>query len=256
MFVNKEYKDNFILLTFNTGTKYNVFNVKFMTELLDTLSEIEKEKKYRFIVFKGENGNFGSGADIRELNRASIDREFASSFFNYMKDLYLKLINIDKITIAQVEGIAYGASLELLLVMDFVIASKSAKFAAPGGKIGVFPPVLLTLGPYIIGLNNVKRLAMLGEEITAEEAEKIGLITKATDEIDKETANLIYKMSFMAPSSLMLMKRHIMKYLDRDLSEVFKSLTIQVGGDESREGINAFLAKTKPSWLVNLSKLQ
>lgn len=256
MYINIERGPNSIVkLTINTGSKYNVMNVKFMTEFLDVLSEIEKDKGRRYLIVKGQN-NFGTGADIRELNIASKDREFAVSFFTYMKDIYMRLINLEKITIAQVEGLAYGAHLELLLVMDFVLAKKDAKFATPGGKIGVFPPVLLTLGPYIIGIHNVRRLALLGEEISAEEAEKIGLITKAVDDLDMETQKLITNMSYMAPSSLLLMKRHIAKYLERNLDEVFKTLSLQVSSDEAREGINAFLSKTQPSWLFGLSQFK
>ncbi|ARM74947.1 enoyl-CoA hydratase/isomerase family protein [Acidianus manzaensis] len=254
MYINVEFtRKDTAKLVINTNTKYNVMNIKFMTEFLDTLADIEKEKNCRFLIIKGQT-NFGSGADIKELNIASKDREFAVSFFNYMKEIYNRLINLDKITIAQVEGIAYGAHLELLLVMDFIISKRDAKFAAPGGKIGVFPPVLITLGPYLIGIQNTRRLAMLGEEISADEAEKIGLITKSTDELDLETEKIIERMHYMAPSSLALMKRHISKYLERELDNVFKTLSIQVTSDDSREGINAFLSKIQPSWLLNLSQ--
>ncbi|AWR96465.1 enoyl-CoA hydratase/isomerase family protein [Acidianus sulfidivorans JP7] len=256
MYIRVEFsRKDIAKMIINTNTKYNVMNIKFMTEFLDTLTEIEKEKKYKFLIIKGEN-NFGSGADIKELNIASKDREYAISFFNYMKEIYNRLINLDKITIAQVEGVAYGAHLEMLLVMDFVISKNDAKFAAPGGKIGVFPPVLTVLGPYVIGIQNTRRLAMLGEEITAEEAEKIGLITKSTDNIELETEKIIAKMHNMAPSSLILMKRHIAKYLSRDLDSVFKTLSIQVTSDDARDGINAFLSKLKPSWLLDLPQSQ
>lgn len=253
MYVSVQYEtNNIIKLIINSDIKYNVMNVKFMTEFLDTLTEVEKEKQYRFLIIKG-NKNFGAGADIRELNTAAKDREFAVAFFNYMKDIYSRLVSIDKITIAQVEGVALGAHLELLLVMDFVLAKKDAKFSAPAGKVGLLPPVLISLGPYIIGMNNVRRLAMLGEEINAEEAERIGLITKATNDLELETQKLITKMSYMAPTSLVLMKRQIARHLEKDLNDVFKSLSIQISSDEAREGINAFLSKMKPSWLFGLS---
>lgn len=252
MYINIERSSNNVVkLIINTNTTYNVMNIKFMTEFLDVLSQIEKEKNYRFIIIKGDK-NFGIGADMKELNVATKDREFAVSFFTYMKDIYSRLINMDKIIIGQVEGIASGFHLELLLVMDFVLAKRDAKFAIPEGRIGIFPPVLLTLGPYIIGINNVRRLAMLGEEINAEEAERMGLITKAVDDIDLETQRLITRMSYIAPSSLTLMRRFIAKYLERNLDDVFKSLSLQVTSDEAREGINAYLSKLQPSWLIGI----
>jgi methylglutaconyl-CoA hydratase len=247
MYVNLEDHGSYVIISFNTGTKYNLVNMKFMVELLDTLSYVEKNRSYRFIIIRGDNGNFGAGADIKELLKASEDKEFAISFFNYMKSMYQKLININKITIAQVNGIAYGASLEMLLVMDFVISEPSSKFAAPGGKIGVFPPVLISIGPYIIGLQNVKRLAMLGEEIDAKEAKAIGLINSYGD-IKEETNKLISKLVSFSPTSLFTMKRLISSSMSSNLDNAFESIISQVSSDNAKEGISSFFAKIKPSW--------
>ncbi|AWR93537.1 enoyl-CoA hydratase/isomerase family protein [Acidianus brierleyi] len=247
MYVNLEDHNNYCVISFNTGGKYNLVNIKFMIEFLDTLAEIEKNRSYRFIMIHGENGNFGAGADIRELLKASEDKEFAISFFNYMKAMYQKLLNINKITIAQVNGVAYGASLEMLLLMDFVIAEESSKFAAPGGKIGVFPPVLVSLGPYIIGLRNVKRLAMLGEEIDSKEAKNIGLIDSYGD-IKEETNSLVSKLVSFSPTALLSMKRLVLSNMSHNLDDAFESIISQVTSDNAKEGISSFLAKIKPSW--------
>ncbi|WP_253823099.1 enoyl-CoA hydratase/isomerase family protein [Acidianus sp. RZ1] len=250
-----DFRGNLAKVTFNSESKFNMWDVKTMKELLDFLGDVEKRREIKYVLFNGNNGNFGSGADIRELNVASKDREFASSFFGYMKDIYLKLISLDKITIGAVEGIAYGASLEMLLFLDFVIAHKDSKFAAPGGKIGVFPPALITVGPYIIGFQNVKKMAMLGEEISADQAKTIGLVTEVVENLDQGISYLLGKLSNFAPSSLVLMRKELSRYLVRDMEEAFTNLVIQVGSDNAREGINAFLARVKPSWAsVSFSK--
>ena len=76
------------LLVFSSkDSKYNLFNMKFMTEMIDVLSSLEENKEKKFLVIRGED-NFGAGADIRELLKASNDSEFAITFFKYMKLIF------------------------------------------------------------------------------------------------------------------------------------------------------------------------
>lgn len=247
MYVNLEERGKYAIIKFNTQTRYNLVNERFMLEMIEVLEKVNKMKSLRFVIFKGENGNFGAGADIKELMKASGDLSYARSFFNEMRSMYLNIMNLEKPTIAQVEGIAYGASLEMLLVMDFVIADEKAKFAAPGGRIGVFPPVLIGLGPLVIGYENVRRLAMLGEEIDAKEAKRIGLI-HSYGNIEEETKKVVASLSSFAPSSLATMRRNLFHGASSILDKVFEDLVAQVVSDDAKNGINSFLAKVKPVW--------
>jgi Enoyl-CoA hydratase/carnithine racemase len=248
MVVSLEKKRGYLLLTFNTGGKYNVFNSRFMLDMIDALGEVEKIRDPHYLVIRGENGNFGSGADIRELSKASQDKEFAKVFFGHMYDLFVKLMQVNKVTIALVEGVAFGASLEALLVMDFVLAKRGTRFAAPGAKLGVFPPVLVSVGPYLLGHRVSRKLAMLGEEIDTSEAKNAGLIDVEVEDLDRGLLELLDKLRFMAPSSLVRMRKMIMKSLIPHLEGAFEELTAQVFSDEAREGISAFFSKIPPGW--------
>jgi Enoyl-CoA hydratase/carnithine racemase len=95
--------DKYILLKFYPkDNKYNLFNVEFMTQLIDTLSAINDNKGKRFLIIRGED-NFGTGADIRELIKASNDNEFAITFFTYMREIFHKMLDMNKIVISQVK---------------------------------------------------------------------------------------------------------------------------------------------------------
>jgi enoyl-CoA hydratase/carnithine racemase len=236
-------------ITFNTGGKYNVVNKEFMYDMIDTLRELDSNKDVRFIVLTGANKNFGAGADIKELKSANENREYATNFFSTMLEMYRTIINLSKPVISIVEGIAYGASMEILLVSDIVIASSYARFAAPGAKIGVFPPVLVTIGKDVIGINNVIRIAFLGEELSAEEAKQIGLVHFVSDNLEGEIQKVMDKLRLMAPSSLMNMRRLIFKKYERELRSAFKLLTDQVLTRDATNGILAFLTKTKAPWV-------
>ncbi|WP_149564911.1 enoyl-CoA hydratase/isomerase family protein [Sulfuracidifex tepidarius] len=248
MVVKLESYGNYSVLKFNTGGKYNLFNIKFMTDMIDVLSNVEEDRISRFLIIEGE-GNFGTGADITELKKANDDLEFARTFFNYMRQIYEKIMTVPKIVIALPQNIAYGASMEMLLVSDFVIAKNGTKFAAPGAKLGVFPPVLVSIGPSIIGYQNARRLALTGEEIDADEAMRIGLVNYVSEDPMKTASVLMEKMSVMAPTSLIWMKKNLDSRMKDMLYDAFDDLVNQVQSDNAKEGILAFISKTRPSWI-------
>jgi len=229
--------------------KYNLVDMKFMHNFIDTLRALEKEREIRFVILRGK-GNFGAGADIKELKKATEDREHARNFFSTMYEMFRTLFNFPKPIIANVEGIAYGASLELLLGCDFVIASETAKFAAPGGKIGVFPPVLVTVGKEILGWKTVREMALLGKELTAKEAKEVGLVYEVSDDFDKVNNRLIQGLKQMAPSSLTQMRSLIYKKHEEELKYAFDKLSEQVQSANAKNGVIAFLTRTKPDWLI------
>ncbi|QKR00361.1 enoyl-CoA hydratase/isomerase family protein [Metallosphaera tengchongensis] len=248
MVVNLERRKNYLLLSFNTEGKYNVFNSRFMIDMIDALDKVEKVRDVHYLVVRGENGNFGSGADIRELLKASTDKEYAKVFFGHMKDLFVKMMSINKVTIGLVENVAFGASMELLLILDVVLAKSGTRFAAPGGKLGVFPPVLVSIGPYILGHRASRKLAMLGEELDTKRALGVGLIDQEVEDLDKGLVEILERMKQMSPSSLVRMRKLILFSLIPYLDKAFEELSTQVITDEAREGIGSYLSKTSPSW--------
>ncbi|BDC00217.1 enoyl-CoA hydratase/isomerase family protein [Saccharolobus caldissimus] len=248
MGIEVEEHEKYFLLKFSPyEEKYNLFNIRFMTEMIDTLSFLSENKSKKFLIIRGED-NFGAGADIKELLKATEDHEFAITFFTYMREIFHKLLDINKIVISQVKKIAYGASMELLLLSDYVISEKDVKFAAPGVKLGVFPPVLSSIGSFIIGYNNVKRLAMLGEVINADEAKSIGLVHIISDNFDKDTATLINNLIKSSPSSLLYVKRNMLRPFRQYMDKAFEDLIVQIQSEEAREGILSFINKTNPPW--------
>jgi len=238
-------------IVMDTGTRYNLVNGKFMLEFLDTLDMLNKNQQIRFITVHGAKDNFGAGADINELFNATNSREHADWFFNTMKEIYVRLMTSDKFIIGFVRGVAYGAHLELLLAMDYVIANKDAKFAAPGGRIGVLPPVLVTMGPERIGWNATRRLAFLGETLDAGEALRIGLVDEVTEETDPMRAvdKVVRAVRQMAPTSVTRMRKILYARYGDLIERAFQSLKEQLMTLDARDGVTAFLTKTKPPWV-------
>ena len=241
--------DDIAVLSIDTKTRYNLVNMKFMHEFIDVLDMFSREPKVRFLVIRGERDNLGSGADINELKNASAQREYAQAFFGLMKEMFSRLMNHNKVLIGYVNGIAYGASMELLLVMDYVVATSTAKFAAPGARLGVFPPVLVTIGPDRLGWEWTRRLAFEGQEIDANTALTIGLVNEVNDgPFQAAVQSAAKKFRQMAPSSLASMRRILyLRYKDL-LSQAFNLLIDQVLTNEAQEGIYSWFARARPSW--------
>jgi len=237
-------------IVIDTGTRYNLVNGRFMVEFIDALDKLNRNQQIRFITVHGAKDNFGAGADINELYNATASREHADWFINTMKEVYIRLMTSDKFIIGFVRGVAYGAHLELLLAMDYVIASKDAKFAAPGGRIGVFPPVLVTMGPERIGWGATRRLAFLGETLDAEEALRVGLVDEVTEETDplKAVDKVVMAVRQMAPTSVIRMRKILHARYGDLIERAFQSLKEQLMTRDARDGVTAFLMKTKPPW--------
>lgn len=140
--------------------------------------------------------------------------------------------------------------MELLLAMDYVIANKDAKFAAPGGRIGVFPPVLVTIGPERIGWDVTRRLAFLGETLNAEEALRVGLVDEVTEETDPMRAvdKVVRAVRQMAPTSVTRMRKILYARYGDLIERAFQSMKEQLMTLDAREGVTAFLMKTMPPW--------
>ncbi len=249
----EEYNGYYLLKFYPKDQKYNLFNIDFMTQFIDILHNLSYDKTRKFLILRGED-NFGAGADLKELLRATTSNEFALTFFNYMREIYHLLMDINKIVISQVKKIAYGASLEILLLSDYVIAETNTKFATPAVRLGLFPPVLSSIGSFIIGYNNVKRLIYRGDVLDADEAKSIGLVNVVTNDIEKETDEILREFGKVSISAILLAKRNMLRPFKQYIDKAFEELILQVATEEAREGILSYINKTNPPWLIDFSK--
>ncbi|MFJ5768924.1 enoyl-CoA hydratase/isomerase family protein [Psychrobacillus sp. NPDC093180] len=181
-----EYRDPTLYVTFNRPSKANAMNKQMDKELNHLISEISSDKKYKFIVFTGAGSVFSAGADIKEVGKSIEENKEDSSWIRKdqinRQEFLRKLDALDQITIAAINGPAFGAGLALAMSCDFRIISNDASLSLPEIDRGMFfsgggTPRLVNL----IGASKAKELIMLGEIITAKEAKEIGLVTKVVE---------------------------------------------------------------------------
>lgn len=229
----------------------NVMNLPTIDEINAALTMIEKDSQIAWIVFSGTGDkSFSTGVDIKDHTRDNV-KAMLQSFHRIFRTLAAS----DKITIASVQGYCFGGGMELAVFCDFLIAADNSVFGQPEIKVGCYPPVATAWLPKLIGSKRAFEITMLGENISAQEALNMGLVTKVVpvDRLTAETEDLIKKLSNLSSVVLKKTKQALAAGMDKNfiqaLDEAEKIYLEQlVQTEDITEGIAAFMEKRKPVW--------
>jgi 2-(1,2-epoxy-1,2-dihydrophenyl)acetyl-CoA isomerase len=263
-----EIKDNIAFITLNRPDKLNSFNRELALQLQEKL-EACKSNEVRCVYITGMGKAFSAGQDLAEvapspnsvpnLRSASLPpageepvtmKRILSEHYN---PIVIKIRKLEKPVVAAVNGVAAGAGANIALCCDIVVAGESASFIQAFSKIGLIPDSggTHTL-PRLIGWQKASALMMLGEKVTATDAEKMGMIYKVfPDETFAENSkNIALYLAQMPTKGLAYTKqvlRHsfINSFEDQLQDEdIFQQRAAQTA--DYKEGVNAFLEKRKP----------
>lgn len=231
----------------------NALNSKTFYELLDLLSEMEKDKELRTVIVTGEGRAFVAGADIAELSKMS--QLEARKFSQLGQKVFQTIEDFEIPVIAAVNGFALGGGCEFAMSCDIRWAGEKAKFGQPEVGLGVTPGFAGTQRlARICGPSIAKELILSGKTIEAKKALEIGLVTNVLpqDELMDEVKKLAKKIASQGPVAVKLAKKVINRGFDSNMdtgssyeSEVFG---LCFSHPESQEGLKAFLEKRKPEW--------
>ncbi|MGB0870699.1 MAG: enoyl-CoA hydratase-related protein [Flavobacteriales bacterium] len=252
--IKKTFANGVQTLTLNRPKVFNSFNREMALELQSELDAANNNEDVRAIIITGEGKAFCAGQDLGEAideNGPEL-KEIVDKHYNPMIS---KIRTIEKPIIAAVNGIAAGAGANIALACDIVIANESASFIQAFSKIGLIPDSAGTFFlPRLIGMQKAAALMMTGDKISAEEAEKMGMIYKAVsnEDFESETNNIAGKLAKMPTKAMGLTKRALNKSYSNTLEEqlAFESDLQVIAGKthDFKEGIDAFLEKRKPEF--------
>ena len=232
----------------------NTWNRDSLTALPALLKELAEDSDIYALVLCGDGEKFFSaGADLNLF--ADGDRAVAREMASLFGRAFEALSAFRGVTIAAINGYAMGGGLEVALACDIRIAEEQAQMALPEAAVGLLPCAGGTQNlPWLVGEGWAKRMILCGERITAETAEKIGLIE---ERVPKGTAKeaalaLAEKVAKQSPSSVAVCKRLIQTARSMPLAqglplerEWFVDL---FDTQDQKEGVNAFLEKRAPNW--------
>jgi 2-(1,2-epoxy-1,2-dihydrophenyl)acetyl-CoA isomerase len=242
-------------IALNRPEVFNSFNREMALAVIAALNDCEADKEVRCIVLTGNGKAFCAGQDLNEAIDPNNGITFEVILNEHYNPIVRRVRNIEKPVIAAVNGVAAGAGANIAFACDFAVASKKASFTQAFSKIGLVPDSGGTFFlPRLVGMQRATAMMMLSDKMSAEEAERIGLIYKAVEEEDFKTfiTDLSLKLANMPTKALGMTKRLINAGFDNNLDQQLDmegSLQIIAGESyDYQEGVNAFLEKRAPKF--------
>jgi 2-(1,2-epoxy-1,2-dihydrophenyl)acetyl-CoA isomerase len=253
--IDLKIENNVAYITLNRPEVFNSFNREMALKLQDTLDACEINDEVRAIVLSGNGKAFCAGQDLKEIINPELNPGFKKILEEHYNPIIVRIRNIDKPIIAAVNGVAAGAGANIALACDVVIADEKASFIQAFSKIGLIPDSAGTFFlPRLIGFQKASALAMLGDKISAEEAEQLGMIYKyvPSEEFQETIQKLAIKMAQMPTKALGLIKKAFNQSLVNNLEEQLdleaKQQIEAAETEDFEEGVTAFIEKRKPNF--------
>lgn len=237
-------------LTLNRPAALNSFTAAMHAQLRQALADAAADAAVRCLVITGAGRGFCAGQD---LNDAEMAGDVEGVVERLYKPLALTIRSFPVPVIAMVNGVAAGAGANLALGCDLVVAARSASFIQAFSKIGLVPDCGGTwLLPRLVGRARAIGLAMTGDKLPAEEAQRIGLIWQCVDDLalQDSTMALANRLAAMPARALAQTRQTIDAAMPLDYSTAL-SQEARIQGQMARgadfaEGVAAFLAKRAP----------
>lgn len=229
----------------------NVMSYETLVEINTALEELRTDDETKVLLICGSGDRaFCAGVEVKdhlgEIMPKMI-REFAR--------LFRLLRSLGKPSIAVVNGVALGGGCELVAGCDMAIASEKAEFGQPEIKLGGLAPAAAPLFANIMGEKKAFELILLGENISAREAEQIGLVNKVVseEELDKTAEEFAWKFLEKSSLSLKLVRDAFYQCTDTAEFETAMQKGTEHGiktwqTEDGQEGLKSFLEKRKPVW--------
>jgi 2-(1,2-epoxy-1,2-dihydrophenyl)acetyl-CoA isomerase len=249
-----ELNGNIAQLTLNRPEKLNALNRSMALELQDQLLACDENDSVRSVLLTGAGRAFCSGQDLLEFPPDQVPDIEKAIDENYNPIIRL-IKTIRKPIVCAVNGVAAGAGANIALACDIVVAISSASFVQAFSKIGLIPDCGGTFFlPRLIGLQKASALMMLGDKISAKEAEQMGMIYACFEESDfaGKAHDIAATLAKLPTVALILTRKALLESSTNNLEEQLdleKKFQQKAGlTQDFREGIASFLQKRAPSF--------
>ena len=244
-------------VTINRAERRNAFNAEVISALREAFETLEGADGVRVAFVRGAGGTFSAGADLQWMRDAADyseedNRDDAMNMAEMLKHLH----DLPMLTVALVEGAAFGGGAGLAAACDMAIATADARFSFSEVKLGL---VAATISPYVIaaiGPRRAKSLFAMGRVFGAEAARSFGLVDEVvadSDALHLAAEAIAGEMTACAPGAVAESKRLVNHVAGRDIDHALMASTahwiarVRVGS-EGQEGVRAFLERRKPHW--------
>ena len=245
---------NIAKIVLNRPDALNAFSPELLEDLWAAFEQVEKDDEIRAIIITAEGEKaFSAGADLKFASTSSYEE--VEKLIRRGQEVFRRIEECPKPVIAAINGFALGGGLELALSCDVRIAADHVKLGAPEVSLGLIPGWGGTERlPRIVGLGRAKELALMGQQITAQEALEMGLVNKVVpkDELQSTAIFMATKMANNAPLAVQAAKRLVNKALDRSVKEGNEEAAVEImklfETEDLKEGVKAVFEKRQPKF--------
>ncbi|HZZ91873.1 MAG TPA: enoyl-CoA hydratase [Usitatibacter sp.] len=248
----RQADDGIVTLTLNRPRQYNALSAAMLDALESELDALSRDESARVVLVTGAGNAFCAGHDLREMR--ACDDATVLAFFNRCSALMQKIVALPQPVIAVVNGLATAAGCQLVAQCDLAVASEHARFAVSGVNLGLFcstPAVALTRN---VSRKRAAEMLFTGEFIDAATALDWGLVNRVAPagqllEVAHELANnLKAKPRAALALGKALFYRQLADNLAAAYADATRTIACNMGMEEAREGVDAFLGKRAPNW--------
>jgi len=244
-------------LTMNRPDRKNAFGPDLISALSDAFETVQGAEGVRVVFLRGAGGMFSAGADLEWMRESALltesdNREDAMALAIMLKRLW----DMPALTVALIEGGAFGGGAGLAAACDLAVAVKDARFSFSEVKLGLVPAVI---SPYVaaaVGPRAARALFATARVFDAEEARRLGLLSEVVPDaaaLQAAQARIARDALACAPDAVADAKRLVADVSGREIDHNLMELTARRiaaarVSDEGQEGVRAFLEHRKPSW--------
>jgi 2-(1,2-epoxy-1,2-dihydrophenyl)acetyl-CoA isomerase len=242
-------KEGVATITLNRPDKLNSFNREMALLMQEKLDECATSKEVRCVNITGAGKGFCAGQDLAEVADSG-GPGFERILSEHYNPIITKIRELKMPVVAAINGVAAGAGANIALACDIVVSKRSASFIQAFSKIGLIPDSGGTFFlPRLIGWQKASAIMMLGDKVSAEDAERWGMIYKyfEDDVFETEANKLAATLANMPTKALAYIKKALQwsftNNLEEQLAHEDKLQQRAAATEDYREGLNAFIEK-------------
>ena len=239
------------------GTR-NSLSRRMIAMLDDAIAGLSGEPDVTAVVLAATGPAFSAGHDLKELTRHRQDadggRDFYDETMRACARLMQRIVESPKPVIAAVQGVATAAGCQLVATCDLAVAASTATFATPGVNIGLFCSTPMVALSRNVSRKRAMEMLLLGERLSAEEAERHGLVNRVVppERVLDEALAMARIIAAKSPATVAIGKQAFYRQIEQPLAEAYAyAASVMVENMMARdaaEGIGAFLEKRPPDW--------
>ncbi len=241
-------------ISLNQPDTRNALSDELLAELTGAFERARDDEAVRCVVLTSTHEKvFSAGANLGGFAAEVpiVHKHFATERF---PRLFRLIGELGKPTMCAANGHVLAGALGIALACDLIIAREGARFGTPEINVGLFPFMIMALIYRNVPRKKTNELLLLGEQISAQEAERIGIVNRvvAPEQFDEAVAEWAGKLASKSPVMMKLGKDAMFRQLDMPFAEALdflrSQLTIAFTTEDIQEGVKAFFEKREPAW--------